>query len=979
MFSLKDNQSELDETSIKNSNLSQYLSPLNVWALAFGCSVGWGAFVMPATTFLPNAGPLGTIIGIFFGAILILTIGMNYHFLMNRYPDSGGIFTYTKKIFGYDHGFLSAWFLVLTYIVIIWANATAMILIFRRLFGNMFQVGLHYQVASYDIYLGETMIAVTTLVIFGFFCAHSKSIAIKLQTLMSLILMSGIIICFIGVMNYHEGGLSTLLPMFVPSDKLNPSLQILIIMTLTPWAFVGFESISHSTAEFKFSTKKTFIIMILAIASGFIAYTMLTTISIALMPADYNNWYTYIESVDPLKQIPTIFSVQTAMGTTGIAIIGASVLAAIITGIIGNYIAASRLLYAMAKDEILPKWFSILNESNSPKNTFLFIILISIIIPFFGQTTIGWIVDMTSVGAIISYGYTSAAAYKLARDEDNQKVKITGIVGVIFATVIALFLLIPNLLSISTMSTESYLILVLWSILGFVFFRIIFLRDNLNRFGKSVAVWIIMLFLIFFDSTLWIRQSSNEIMEDTISNISDYYIVEMENLGINRQSIRHDKEEMYLQEQVDKIRSSLFLNSMIQLILLLMSLAIMFNIYTRMQQRERNAEYDKIKAEENSKAKTTFLSNMSHDIRTPMNAIIGYINLAKRDNVSVEDIKNFLTKIEASSQHLLALINDVLEMSRIESGKMELDPVDTDICKMLSEVEDMFATQMQTKNIDFIVDTSTVKHRHVLCDNNRFNRVLLNLLSNAYKFTPAGGKITVNLTQLEDSSDEEHGSYELRVKDTGMGMTPEFAAKVFEAFERDRTVNNIQGTGLGMAITKSIIDMMNGTIRVETAPNKGTEFIINIAFPLLPDAPAVEETQETSEDTVFDLSKNKLLLVEDIEVNREIAVMILSEAGFVVDTAENGKEAVDKVANSKIGDYDAVLMDIQMPVMNGYEATKAIRQLDNPELANIPIIAMTANAFSEDIQNAKNAGMNDHIAKPIDVPKMMETLKNILR
>ena len=172
MFSLKDNQSELDETSIKNSNLSQYLSPLNVWALAFGCSVGWGAFVMPATTFLPNAGPLGTIIGIFFGAILILTIGMNYHFLMNRYPDSGGIFTYTKKIFGYDHGFLSAWFLVLTYIVIIWANATALILIFRKLFGNMFQVGLHYQVASYDIYLGETMIAVTTLVIFGFFCAE---------------------------------------------------------------------------------------------------------------------------------------------------------------------------------------------------------------------------------------------------------------------------------------------------------------------------------------------------------------------------------------------------------------------------------------------------------------------------------------------------------------------------------------------------------------------------------------------------------------------------------------------------------------------------------------------------------------------------------------------------------------------------------------------------------------------------------------
>ena len=409
----------------------------------------------------------------------------------------------------------------------------------------------------------------------------------------------------------------------------------------------------------------------------------------------------------------------------------------------------------------------------------------------------------------------------------------------------------------------------------------------------------------------------------------------------------------------------------------------------------------KTRAEESSNAKTKFLFNMSHDIRTPMNAIIGYIELAKSlhalcdkcqrekcpDEVPIKQ-HEFLHKIEASSHHLLALINDVLEMGRIESGKMELEPVDTNLIQTFEEVKDMFSTQMQGKNIEFIVDTSNVKDKFVICDNNRLNRVLLNLLSNAYKFTPKDGNIKVTLSQLNDNTDNDddndrYGDYELRVKDSGIGMSAEFAATVFESFTRERTstVSGIQGTGLGMAITKSIIDLMGGTIVVNTAPGKGTEFVINVKFKLQPKS-KIEEVENTSEEqtenNTIDFTQKKLLLVDDIEVNREIAVMILSQAGFNVDTATNGKEAVEKVAASNPGDYDVVLMDIQMPVMNGYEAAQAIRQLENKELANIPIIAMTANAFSEDIQNARNAGMNDHIAKPIDVGKMMETLTRIL-
>ena len=507
--------------------------------------------------------------------------------------------------------------------------------------------------------------------------------------------------------------------------------------------------------------------------------------------------------------------------------------------------------------------------------------------------------------------------------------------------------------------------------------------------------------------------------EDTMLRVNlNAVLIQMQQEGrlaeLDRKWISHRYENMTLSEMIE---SRPWLVAAIALSFLIVTLLIVYiiaqyrnaktreaytkrlqaNIETINEQQERLKEQAeelidaKIKAEENSKAKTKFLFSMSHDIRTPMNAIIGYIELSKRLHKKCEnctrpkcpdDIPNkmheFLNKIGVSSEHLLALINDVLEMGRIESGKMELEPTETNLVQIFEEVRDMFETQMQTKDIKFIVDTSAVKNKYVICDKNRLNRVLLNLLSNAYKFTPKGGEINVKLSQLND--DEKFGDYEFRVKDTGIGMSAEFAETVFESFTRERTstVSGIQGTGLGMAITKNIIDMMKGTIKVITAPNEGTEFVINVRFELQEKSEIEEESKIADENKNIDFTTKKLLLADDIEVNREIAVMILSQIGFQVETAVNGQDVVEKISNSKVGDFDAVLMDIQMPVMNGYDATQAIRKLENPQLANIPIIAMTANAFSEDIQAALKAGMNDHIAKPIDVNKMMETLTRVL-
>ncbi len=539
--------------------------------------------------------------------------------------------------------------------------------------------------------------------------------------------------------------------------------------------------------------------------------------------------------------------------------------------------------------------------------------------------------------------------------------------------------------------------------------------------------------------------------------------------------------------------------------------------YTDRLMHERNAalEAEKEAATAQSKAKTMFLSNMSHDIRTPMNAIIGFTNLALMDVTNTVKVQQYLGKIQASSSHLLSLINDVLEMSRIESGKIELDETRCSLPDILHDLNTMIIGQVEAKQQELFMDAMNVKHENIFCDKLRLNQVLLNLLSNAVKYTPSGGQISVRVIEV-DGAPEGQASYVISVKDNGIGMAPEFAAKVFEAFERERTstTSGIQGTGLGMAITKKIIELMGGTIEVETAPGEGTEFKVRVTFRVqegkgadikiaspgefhalvvdddfnvcdsttkmlaemglraewtlsgkeavlrarqalelndqfdlfiidwrLRDLNGIETARQirasvdksipillmtaydwptirdeaidagvngfcnkplfTSElhnilkkvlkvtalpDMKSDQSKDavnfkgkRLLLVDDIDVNREIAIMLLETNGFIVEEATDGDEAVEMVSKSEPGYYDAVLMDIQMPTMNGYEASKAIRALEDKKLASVPIIAMTANAFDEDKQAAFDAGMNDHVAKPIEIEQLLVALKKVLK
>ena len=400
----------------------------------------------------------------------------------------------------------------------------------------------------------------------------------------------------------------------------------------------------------------------------------------------------------------------------------------------------------------------------------------------------------------------------------------------------------------------------------------------------------------------------------------------------------------------------------------------------------RVAAEDALKvAESASKAKSTFLSNMSHDIRTPMNAIIGFATLALDDIRDGKKVEDYLSKILSSSKHLLGLINDILDMSRIESGKVVLEEQETDLVTTLQELQSIMEGQAKERKLKLHVDYSNLRDRHVYCDKTRLNQVMFNLLANAVKFTSEGGSIWLTMSQLEPTYEvEDRAIYEIRVKDTGIGIGKEFIKHIFEPFERERTstVSKIQGTGLGMAITKNIVDMMGGTIEVESQKGVGTEFIIRLELRLQAEARVANEDgtkQHGHAEGVAEFAGKRLLLAEDNELNREIACMLLSKYGFVIDTAENGQEAVDLVAASAPDYYDLVLMDIQMPVMDGHEATRRIRNLKDKELAKVPVVAMTANAFDEDRKAAKECGMNGFISKPINMQEVVQALRMCLQ
>ena len=816
-------------------------------------------------------------------------------------------------------------------------NGTALFYVVRILFNDALQDGYHYTIAGNDIYIGETIISILVLACIGVLFVVAKPLLQKLQTILAVILFSGVIITSAACLPkaVSEGALTSF-----GSGGISPEYGIFSLVILAPWAFVGFEVTSFDTAHFRFSLTRSKKLIVISIIATAFSYAVMALVSIASVPDGFSSWQEYISSLGELsgvEAVPTFFAARSIMGSFGLAAMAVTAVAAILTGIIGGYRATTRVLSTMAEDRILSEKFSRTTYS------ILFIMGISIILSFLGRNTLNWFVDLTSFGAIVGFGYTSAAAWKTAKTEGSRPAYITGIIGTVVSTVFLLVQLIPRLTAMEAMGSEAFLLLAFWCLLGFIFYWRTVNHSTLTEYSGISASGVVFFTLLIYSSLMWLAK----------------LLMAKENMG--------------------DMKYTLIWGGAVLMGIIFTGLVIMLYVQELVRKKHEEAERERIHAVESSLAKSQFLFNMSHDIRTPMNAIIGYTDLALKEPASPK-LTDCLKKIRISSQHLLSLINDILEMSRIESGKVELEPLPMDICETFDDVRDIFAEQMKEKDIQFSVHHSQVQNRYVWCDKNNLTRVMINLVNNAYKFTPEGGSIKVSLWETDEGT-SGYSSYEIRVQDNGIGMSSEFVKKMFNAFERERTSTDskVEGTGLGLSITKSLVDLMGGTIEVLTAPGSGTQMIIRLKLRLAEEKDIPEKEEHPAEAGSADFSGKRLLLVEDNAINMEIANMILTQSGFAVESAENGKVALDMVADSEPGYYDAILMDIQMPVMDGYSATKAIRSLDNKELANIPVLAMTANAFQEDVQEALDAGMQGHIAKPIDIKKLMETLKSVLK
>lgn len=434
--------------------------------------------------------------------------------------------------------------------------------------------------------------------------------------------------------------------------------------------------------------------------------------------------------------------------------------------------------------------------------------------------------------------------------------------------------------------------------------------------------------------------------------------------------------EEEIQAYNDRLQKDMWLKALVRPFYLVGNLKYIYAITDVTEERKarENITAAVVAAEQANAAKSQFLANMSHDIRTPMNGIVGMTAVAKMNLDSRERLMDCLDKISLSSKLLLELINDVLDMSKIESGKLTLSQSPFDLAEVFNALESMMRPQCIDRRQTLIFRIEDTVHRKLVGDTVRLNQIFANLLSNAVKFTPEGGRITMTAHELEQRH-AEFAVYRFIVADTGIGMSPEFKEVIFTPFERanDMTVKRIEGTGLGMAITKNLISAMGGQISVESEKGKGSRFIVDLELPLQ-EPGQVEEVKEEAEVDADLYTGKRFLLAEDNELNQEIVVALFSQYGAEVEVVENGEEALKRFQGHETGYYDAIFMDIQMPVMDGYQAAKAIRVSGHPQARDIPIIAMTANAFAEDMKAAREAGMDGHISKPIDMAAVSQAL-----
>ncbi len=482
------------------------------------------------------------------GALAMLVVARNYAYLIRCYPECGGAYSYAKEVYGYDYGFLTSWFLALTYLAMLWANVTSLPLFSRYFLGSLFRVGRLYAVFGYEVYCGEIVLCLSALLVTAALCIRHKDLAARLMIVLALLFSAGIVVVSLASIVLRDQSAS---PAFLPDSSALS--QIVRIAVISPWAFIGFENISHASEELSFDRGKVQRVLLLSVVSTLALYVFAVLLSVSAHPARYASWMDYISdlpNLSGLEALPPFYAAGRHLGPLGVNLLMLSLMALVLTSLVGNMTALSRLLLALGRDRVLPEGFGTLGAGGTPTHAIVAIAAVSAVIPFLGRTAIGWIVDVTTIGATIIYGIVSASARRLARSRDDAREATSGGIGVAVMLAFALYLLVPNLIVSSSMGKETYLLFVAWSILGFVFFRRALHGDKARRFGKSIIVWVALLSLVLFVALIWMRQSMMETNVRMEANIHQHY---SQTGGISQQRLA---DERFMMEQMGHLTAS---------------------------------------------------------------------------------------------------------------------------------------------------------------------------------------------------------------------------------------------------------------------------------------------------------------------------------------------------------------------------------------------------------------------------------------
>ncbi|MBQ7542548.1 MAG: amino acid permease [Clostridia bacterium] len=513
----------MSKTGKSDLTFQPFLSPLTVMAFAVGTSLGWGSLVVTANTYLRQAGPWGSVFGLLAGAVVMLLVCRNYHYVSNKYPDGAGVYTYTKSIFGYDRAFLISWFVFLLYFSIFLANATAVPLFVRYAFGDVFRFGYLYTIFGYEVYIGEILLTAAAIGLTVLLLIRSKRGVAKLMVVLVALFLVGLVVCFAVAMIRHFSGSEGFDPGFVP-DSL-PIGQVAKIACISPWAFIGFESVTHSLGEFRFSKTKLFRLLAASVVISTALYIFVTLLSVTAYPPRYENWLAYINdlgNLSGLEALPAFYAAGHYLGNTGLVLLFVSLFALVATSLIANLWALSRLICAVAQDSILPEKFAKLNRRGNPANAFLLVAGLSVVLIFLGRSAIGWIVDVTTIMATLLYGIVAVAAMKCAKVDKRKTDYFAGLIVLIVMVCFGAVLLVPGLRS-DSLEAETYLLFILWSVLGMVFFHRVIAKDQARHFGKAIIVWLFLISLIIFLGIIWMEKIEKSASEQILTALENYH------------------------------------------------------------------------------------------------------------------------------------------------------------------------------------------------------------------------------------------------------------------------------------------------------------------------------------------------------------------------------------------------------------------------------------------------------------------------